>query len=244
MLTTIILLKATLITSFISGVMGMGGGIVLMAVLMLLLPVKEAIILHGFIQFFANFSRMITHRKNIIFSIIPTYFLGCSAAFSLLTISSFIPEKSWSLIFLGLICLTATIKVEKFTPSILKKGSSLLCGMIVTTAQIFAGASGPLLDLFFINSGLNRFEIVATKAATQSIGHLIKIIFYLNIDSFSDLSIGPTVLVATLVCSYIGTVTGKNYLNKMTDQSFKDFSKKLLFIISVVLIVKGLLVLV
>ena len=43
-------------------------------------------------------------------------------------------------------------------------------------AQLIAGASGPILDVFYNGSSLNRREIVAT-AFTQAVGHLIKLAF-------------------------------------------------------------------
>ena len=37
---------------------------------------------------------------------------------------------------------------------------SFFCGALVTSAQILAGASGAVLDVFYLQSGLNRFQII------------------------------------------------------------------------------------
>ena len=50
----LVILVTTLVTSFISGIFGMAGGIILMAVLVALVSVATAMVVHGGIQMFAN----------------------------------------------------------------------------------------------------------------------------------------------------------------------------------------------
>ncbi len=45
---------------------------------------------------------------------------------------------------------------------------------------IAAGVSGPLIDIFFVRSHMDRRQVVATKAMIQVVAHSIKIIFYLG----------------------------------------------------------------
>ena len=45
---------ASLVTSFISGILGMAGGMILMGVLLALLPLPAAMLLHGISQLTAN----------------------------------------------------------------------------------------------------------------------------------------------------------------------------------------------
>jgi hypothetical protein len=45
---------ASLVTSFISGILGMAGGMILMGVLLAFLPLAAAMMLHGVCQFTAN----------------------------------------------------------------------------------------------------------------------------------------------------------------------------------------------
>ena len=37
---------------------------------------------------------------------------------------------------------------------------------------------GPLLDVFFVRAELDRFEVIATKAFTQVVGHVMKILYF------------------------------------------------------------------
>ncbi len=56
--------------------------------------------------------------------------------------------------------------------------TAVVCGTAVTAAQLFAGASGPLLDFFYLHARLDRYQVVANKALTQTIGHVLKLVYY------------------------------------------------------------------
>ena len=56
--------------------------------------------------------------------------------------------------------------------------TAFVCGAVVTAAQLFAGASGPLLDAFYLHTPLDRYQVVASKAFTQTLGHLAKVGYY------------------------------------------------------------------
>ena len=45
-------------------------------------------------------------------------------------------------------------------------------GVVVSATQLLAGASGPLLDVFYLNTPLNRYQVIASKAITQTLGHV------------------------------------------------------------------------
>ena len=49
------------------------------------------------------------------------------------------------------------------------------CGALCATLQLVAGVSGLLLDVFFVRSAMDRHGVVATRAMSQILGHLIKI---------------------------------------------------------------------
>src|SRR3546814_5444179 len=49
----------------------------------------------------------------------------------------------------------------------------------VCSSDLFiAGVSGPLLDVFFVRSSMDRRAVVATKAACQTLSHLAKLIYF------------------------------------------------------------------
>ncbi len=78
---------AAVVTSFISGIFGMAGGMLLIGFLLLLLPVPVAMVFHGVIQIAANGWRSWLWRYHINWRVVAEFGLG--SLFSLVIFSSF-----------------------------------------------------------------------------------------------------------------------------------------------------------
>ncbi len=65
MLIEIVIVVAVVLTSMLSGVLGMAGGILLMALLVSLKSIAAAMIIHGVVQGTANGSRALLLRRHI-----------------------------------------------------------------------------------------------------------------------------------------------------------------------------------
>ena len=88
-----IILATTLVTSFISGIFGMAGGIILMAVLVALVSVAMAMIIHGAIQMFANGFRAFLLRDAIDWRVFGYYCIGATGGVVVLFFVSWTPDK-------------------------------------------------------------------------------------------------------------------------------------------------------
>ena len=74
---SIILILAAFITSSISAVLGMGGGIILLGIMAIIIPKGYIVVaLHGIIQLVSNLTRSYVFRKHIKKEIIKQYFPG------------------------------------------------------------------------------------------------------------------------------------------------------------------------
>ena len=71
-----IIILSVLATSILSGVLGMAGGMILMAILVSTMSVGAAMMLHGAVQAMANGSRSWFLRQHIQWRILPAYALG------------------------------------------------------------------------------------------------------------------------------------------------------------------------
>src|SRR5262245_38961447 len=71
---------AVLSTSFISGIFGMAGGMILMGILLLMLPLAAAMVLHGATQLASNGWRAWLWRHHIQWRIAALYAVGAGAA--------------------------------------------------------------------------------------------------------------------------------------------------------------------
>lgn len=238
-----IILGAILATSFISGILGMAGGMILIGVLSILLPIKSAMILHGVTQMSSNGFRAFLLRKHIKFQILPSYIFGALIGFSIFSAIQFVPSKEFVLVAVGLFPFIALFTPKAIPINIMNTKTSFICGTVVTAVQIFAGASGPALDVFFLNSPLTRHEIIATKAITQTISHFIKLIYYGHMLYYSvsdKLEVTYAILAASVFCAFLGTRGGKVVLDKLSEQQFQKYSRIVITLIGGFYIVKGM----
>jgi uncharacterized membrane protein YfcA len=231
---------AVLVTATISGVFGMGGGMILMGVYAWALPVSEAMTLHGATQLTANGSRFWIHRKNLYWKSFPYYFSGVALTALIMTMLALVLSKSMMFICLGLIPYISLIpKLPRLNFGL--PHHAFFCGILVTGSQLTAGVSGALLDIFFLDSKLNRFQVIATKAFTQSVGHLLKL-FYFTIlvgGAYGSTSLPLWIFPVVMVCAVMGSKFGKAILVRLTETGFQKYSKRVILTLGAIYIAKG-----
>lgn len=238
-----ILLSATLVTSFISGIFGMAGGLILMGVLNATLPVATAMIFHGAVQLVANGWRAFLIRQHISWSILGRYLIGGIPAMAVLFFVSWQPDKHLIFILLGCMAFVPWIPKCLFALDASKPGQAEALGFIAQGLNTLAGVVGPILDVFFVKTEMTRHQIVATKGATQVIAHGTKIVFWsLPIIASADQSLLPPIwLIAIAIpASMAGTWLGGRVLHAMSDVHFRDWTKYILTVIGVVYIARGM----
>ena len=118
------------------------------------------------------------------------------------------------------------------------------CGATVTAAQLLAGASGPLLDAFYLRTEVDRRSIVATKALTQSAGHVVKIGYYAWVstavlDEFSAAGVSAWLVGAAIVLAVLGARVGTQLLEKFDDRQFRRVTSWVILALGILCIVKG-----
>src|SRR5690606_25086002 len=141
---------SVLATSFISGIFGMAGGMILMGVLVAFMPVSAAMVLHGAAQLTSNGWRAFLWRRHIDFRIFGRFLVGLLLAGLLFSFIGFIPDRALVLITLGIVPFLVVIIPRQFVPQVTTRGGAEMCGFLNTAMQFVAGVSGPLLDIFFM----------------------------------------------------------------------------------------------
>lgn len=236
---------AVLVTSFLSGLFGMAGGMVLMGVLLTMLPVTSAMLLHGITQMASNGWRAWLWRRHVVWGVVAQFLLGGTAAVALFAVVGYVPDKAVSLIVLGLSPFLALAVPAEWSPNVMRRGHSVAAGALCMGVQLIAGISGPLLDVFFVKSGLSRQSVVATKATLQVFGHLFKAAY------FGALTIGSSAeavdLPATLLCiamAVLGTNLSRRALDGMTDAQFRTWSRRLVVLTGTAYLGQGMFLLI
>ena len=241
-----VLILSAFITSAISAVIGMGGGIILLGIMALIIPEGYMVVaMHGIIQLFSNTTRVYIFREYLKKDILIEFSKG---AFPGLILSGLI-----------IICLinlfnvesANQIKVELLKPLIgcfiiwylfLKRPKEVSVrksftpiGVISGIVSVFIGATGPLIAPFFIDGKLTKNNIIANKAACQMITHLGKIplfILFFNINYIKEYQM----LLPLVAAVFIGTNFGKSVLQFIPENIFKILFKIALTVIALQLI--------
>lgn len=236
----IIILIATLTTSFISGIFGMAGGMILMGVLVALVAVPTAMITHGAIMSVANGWRAYLLKDDIIWPVFWRYMIGATLGVGLLFLIVWRPDKTAIYFILSLIPVVAWIPKNWFHFDIRRRGQAEFTGFIVQAMNTLAGVAGPLLDVFFVNTDMTRQQIVATKSATQGVSHIIKVIFWTApLLAASDTALEALfpplwLLLLAAPTAMLATWAGKKVLLRMNDANFQIWVKWLITVIGIV----------
>lgn len=226
-------------TSIVSGIFGMAGGLILMLILGLMLPVQAAMVLHGITQFFSNGWRAVIWRKWIDWRIIGLYTLGALPATVVPLAFAFVPDRAVMLLLLGLVPWGAFAIPERWMLDATKTWHAVACGFFVAGLQLIAGVAGPLLDTFFVRSKIDRRAVVATKAATQALSHTLKVGYYVVLVAQVP-ALGLDVYGAAIAAAVIGTTLAGPVLEKMSNENFRRWTKTIVLIVGSISIAQGL----
>jgi uncharacterized protein len=214
-------------TSFLSGIFGMAGGLILVGILLALMPVPEAMMLHGVTQLASNGWRGLLWWRHVRLTAVAAYAFGCAIAMILWSLTRYVPDKPVALLLLGLTPFVVRLAPGAFRPNPDSLRQGAICGAACMTLILLTGVAGPLIDQFFLSGKLERREIVATKAACQIFGHAAKLLYFgVVIDQAA--AIDPVVAVLAILSSMIGTSLAKYVLDAMSDQQFRSWAQHII----------------
>jgi len=226
------------LSSFISGVFGMAGGMVLLGVLLVYLDVASAMILFSIIQFFANGLRVAQWWSFVRWRIVWLYCVGGAVAFGGMRLIEFVPDKALVYLLLGLMPFVVEAVPTAARPNIEWRGLPFITGVLTTIVQFLAGVGGVFLDLFFQKSMLDRKTTLATKAVVQTLSHVLRAVYFLSLAPIGDaVTIGP--LLLSVVLAIAGTALAPYVIERMTDHGFRQWTRALIFGISAVYLVRA-----
>ncbi len=241
-ISALVILVTVLVTAFISGIFGMAGGLILMGVLAAMLPVATAMVVHGAVQLVSNGYRAFLWRQYIDWRVFRRYALGALAGFLVLLALAWRPEARGVYLFLGLTAMLVWLPKGWLSLDILKRGQAELAGFAVQALNTLGGVAGPLLDIFFVTTGMDRRAIVATKAVTQVLAHLVKIVFWsVPVIAAAGGAAFPPLwfFVLAVPLSMLGTTLGGKLLERMSDVDFKRAMKWLVTAIGAAMLLKA-----
>lgn len=238
---------ATFVTSLISGIFGMAGGMILKVIFINLLTVNASMIIHALIQLVANGWRCFIWRNHIKWKVIPSYLYGIVVGITLVSFIHYVPSAAVVLIVMGSIPLICMVFNRYFRISIEHKGQTFAAATLLTFIQMTTGVIGPLLDLLYNSSSLTRQEIVSTKALSQTVMHFVRLCYYSVLiplilgaegEGWPE---GLTIWVTSLFigASIAGTSAAAPIVQRLNDQKFKSYTKYIIFAVSIYCLIEG-----
>jgi uncharacterized membrane protein YfcA len=235
------LAAVAVVTSFISGIFGMAGGMMLIGFLLLMLPVPVAMVFHGVIQIAANGWRAWLWRQHIRWRVVLEFGAGSVAALVVFSFFSFVPDKSLVLLMVGLTPFIALSVPKSIAPDVERGGHALLAGAIGGAMQLVAGITGPLLDIFYVRTGMPRQVNIATKAAAQVLGHLTKVAYFgLLVDSPAGRDLEQWLVMGYAACfAVLGTTLSRSVLDRLSDRQFYYWTRRVILALGLVYVGQG-----
>ena len=237
--TALILVVAALITSTISGFLGMAGGVTLLGLMTAIMPAKLVIPIHGVVQLASNLTRTYAFHKHVRWSIFGVFVLPAALGVMIATQLWSEDKLVWFRAWIGLFILFFLVW-RRYQPQLrnLPLYSYAILGLATGVLGIFVGATGPFLAPFFLRDDFDKEAVIATKAVCQMWIHLLKIPAFLSL-AF-DYSPHVPLLVALVVSVIAGTYAGKHLLTKISRERFLLVFQVVLAVLAIYLIVSSM----
>jgi len=220
----------SIFTSFVAGIVGVGGGLMLIAILPSFLPLQALIPIHGFTQMFSNLSRAYFGYKDIAFEVVPKFLIGSVFGVSLIALILDMISLEYIPLFIGIYILLS-LWSKKFNDKIKKYENYYLIGFLQSGLSVVVGATGPLTMTLLLKEYDDKNKVVATAALLMSITHCMKVLVFVYFGfMFSEYIDVITIMV-------LGVILGSYISTKLRD---KIDGKKLLFAIKILLTILAL----
>lgn len=234
-----ILLPSVLVTSLLSGVFGMAGGMVLMGMLLVLFSVEKAMFVHGVAQFASNGWRAVLWWRYISWRVFRGYAFGAALVMAMATTAQVTASRPVVMLMLGATPFVAFLLPSQLQLNVERKGHPFICGWTCMAIQMFSGVSGPLLDTFFVRSAMDRRQVVSTKAAVQTLSHALRMTFFGLLIAVAEPPISTSHAVLVVVCAIAGTSASKLILDRITDVNFRLVTQRLVLVLGAVYCAAG-----
>jgi len=220
----LLLIIVAFFTSTLTAIVGLGGGILLLAVMAIILPPIAIIPVHGTVQLCSNITRAWFGRTDLQITLLLPFATGVAlGGLGGLPVLQSFPAAALPLP-LGIFILLLTW-LPQGSATIKLPGKFFTLGLVNGFITLFVGATGPLNMPVLLRHGLTGNQAVATMAALMTTVHLVKIVIF-GLIGFAFSSYLP--LIAGMVVSVTAGSWFGTRIRRRTPGDFLRWSIKLL----------------
>lgn len=233
MLNDILLALANLITSALTAITGVGGGMILIGIMPLFVPAVAIVPVHGVTQFVGNVSRAWFGRRDIAYEHMGSFIIGSLLGLLVFGVLIRFVQLEFVPLFIGIYILCTTWS-DRFNQLIRKFEKFWLVGFIQTGLGVFVGTPGPL-NIAVLNKRYDdNHVVVSTGALMMSVVHFAKLVVYVSIGfAFSDYW---QLLMMMIVMATLGSWIGTKLRHKIKMAWLKSILPYILTILAIKLI--------
>ena len=212
------LVLTSALTSFITAAMGIGGGVMLLAVMASILPPLALIPVHGLVQFGSNANRALMTYRHTYWPMVLRFSAG--ALLGAMIASQVLVQLpvDWiqRAVALFILYMVWGPKPKQVAVSGIK---TFFSGALTTLISMFVGATGPLVAAFIHRMGKDKLSTTATFSACMSFQHLTKAAVFGAVGfSFTDWVLPILLMIAA---GAFGTWLGLKLLNRIPGDLFR-----------------------
>jgi hypothetical protein len=167
------------------------------------------------------------------------YAIGSCVAFVVFGALQLVASKPVAFLMLGSMPFIALMLPARWHLNVERRGHPAMCGGICMALALVAGVSGPILDVFFVRSKMGRHAVVATKAATQGLTHMTKIVYFGGLLASGSAAVAPWIAVTMIALAFLGTTLSRQVLEKIDDAVFRNWTRWTMMSVGSVYLVSG-----
>lgn len=229
-----VLLTTSGLASFITIAFGIGGGVLLLAVMASLVPPTVLIPVHGLVQFGSNVGRTMLMFRYI--SWVDTGVFTVGTVIGVAVGGAMVVNLPPAMVQIGVgLFVIWSVFVD---PPRWLQSYPVLTGAFSSFLTMFFGATGPFVATYTKSLRLDRHRHVATHGALMSVQHLLKTLTF----GILGFAFGPWLgfCVAMIAAGALGTFLGRLILDRISDKRFRIALDTILVLLSLRLIWQGL----
>ncbi len=233
-----LLIVASFFTSAVTASFGIGGGVMMLALMGLFVPVAALIPVQGLVQLGSNSGRAFVQRHHINRTFMRPFLAGSvvGAAVGAFTVVQ-LPDALMKIVLGAFILFITWGKVPGLKA--LTGAGLAIASAIIAFLTMFLGATGPLLaSVFAALIPGDRKALVATSAAGLIVQHGLKVIAF----GLAGFAFGQwlPLIAAMIATGFLGTLTGSRLLNRIPEDKFRLVFKLILTVLAADMLRRGI----